>query len=151
MKTKMNFGFLLLLGVAAVGLAFTTVGFTNEKDPWRADQLMEPADLARTINDSTAQKPIIYSIGPGGSIKGDIEMGSAQEKENLVKFENALKNLSKDTAIVIYCGCCPFEHCPNIRPAFNLLTDMKFTNFKLLNLPHNLKIDWINKGYPMNE
>jgi hypothetical protein len=25
---------------------------------------------------------------------------------------------------------------------------MRFTNYKLLDLPHNIKIDWINKGYP---
>jgi len=26
---------------------------------------------------------------------------------------------------------------------------MKFTNYYLLNLPHNLKQDWIDKGYPV--
>jgi thiosulfate/3-mercaptopyruvate sulfurtransferase len=35
---------------------------------------------------------------------------------------------------------------PNIRPAFKLLTEMEFTHFKLLNLPHNLKTDWIDRG-----
>jgi len=50
---------------------------------------------------------------------------------------------------VIYCGCCPFEHCPNVRPAFQLLNEMKFTNQKLLNLSTNLKTDWIDKGYPV--
>jgi hypothetical protein len=25
---------------------------------------------------------------------------------------------------------------------------MKFTNYHLLNLPHNIKTDWISKGYP---
>ena len=148
MKTK--FISVILVSVAAIGFAFTKIAYQAEKYPWRADQLMEPADLAKAINDPAAVKPLIYSIGPGGNIKGDIEMGPAQEKENLAKFENTLKGLSKDTSIVIYCGCCPFEHCPNVRPAFKLLTDMHFTNFKLLNLSHNIKTDWISKGYPMN-
>lgn len=143
---KTRISIFVLITVAIAALAFTRI---TENDPWRPDQLMEPADLAKSINDPAAAKPIIYSIGPVGNIKGDIEMGPAQEKENLDKLKTALGQLSKDTSIVIYCGCCPFEHCPNVRPAFNLLTDMKFTNFKLLNLSHNIKTDWINKGYPV--
>jgi thiosulfate/3-mercaptopyruvate sulfurtransferase len=59
-----------------------------------------------------------------------------------------LSKILKDARIVIYCGCCPLEHCPNVRPAFILLNDMKFTNAQLLNLEHNVKTDWIDKGYP---
>jgi thiosulfate/3-mercaptopyruvate sulfurtransferase len=51
--------------------------------------------------------------------------------------------------IVFYCGCCPFNHCPNVRPAFKVLKQMGFTNFKLLNLPENLKVNWINIGGQM--
>lgn len=76
-------------------------------------------------------------------------MGPAKEKENLEKFRQQLIKLPKDAQIIIYCGCCPFEHCPNIRPAFSLLNEMKFTNQKLLNLTHNIKIDWIDHNYPV--
>lgn len=48
----------------------------------------------------------------------------------------------------MYCGCYPFERCPNIRHAINALKEMKFTNYQLLNLPHNIKINWKDKGYP---
>lgn len=127
-----------------------SITISEGKEPWKKEQLMEPADLAKIINDSNAKKPIIYSVGPGGDITGSIEMGPAKEKENLDKLKAALSKLDKDAAIVVFCGCCPFEHCPNIRPSFELLNEMKFTNHKLLNLPHNLKVDWIDKGYPMN-
>jgi hypothetical protein len=122
---------------------------TNQ-DPWKPDQLLTPADLAGTINNKNALQPVIYSIGPSAYIKGSIDIGNTKEKENLDKFKEQVSKLPKNAAIVIYCGCCPFEHCPNIRPAFNLLTKMNFTNYKLLNLEHNIKIDWINKGYPRN-
>jgi hypothetical protein len=36
-----------------------------------------------------------------------------------------------------------------VRPAFKLLNDLQFTNAKLLDLSHNLKADWIDKGYPV--
>lgn len=149
MKTKIIL--LSLLAIAALTFAFKSFTTQQGKDTWTEKQLIEPSELAEIINDPNVAKPIIYSIGPGGNIKGCIEMGAAQEKENLDKLKTALSKLNKNTEIVIFCGCCPFEHCPNIRPAFNLLNEMKFTNHKLLNLSHNLKMDWINKGYPMNE
>ena len=149
MKTKITV--LSIFIVAALAFAFKNNSVENSKEPWTKEQLMEPADLAGIINDSSAKKPIIYSVGPGGDIKGTIEMGPALEKENLDKLQAALSKLDRDTEIVIFCGCCPFEHCPNIRPSFELLNEMKFTNHKLLNLPHNLKVDWIDKGYPMEQ
>lgn len=111
---------------------------------------MNPADLAKILNDSASKKPYLFSIFYGG-IKNSIDIGPANEKGNLEKLKKQLSNLPKDADIVIYCGCCPFKDCPNIRPAFKLLNEMKFTNHKLLNLSHNLKVDWIDKGYPMNK
>ncbi len=138
---------IVLIGFIVFALqSFTTKEIGN---PWKKEQLMEPSELAAIINNPTVKKPIIYSIGPGADIKGCIELGAAQEKENLIKLATAVSRLDKNTEIVLLCGCCPFEHCPNIRPSFDLLTKMKFTNHKLLNLSHNLKVDWIDKGYPM--
>ena len=51
--------------------------------------------------------------------------------------------------VVIYCGGCPFSRCPNARPAFELLKELKFTKAKLLNLPTSLNENWVSKGYPM--
>lgn len=117
-------------------------------EPWTTGQLMAPADLAAVMNDPKQKKPIIICVGPGALIRGSLDMGPAKEKENLEKLRRALNKLPRDADVVIYCGCCPFDHCPNIRPAFNLLNEMKFSNAHLLNLEHNLKMDWIAKGYP---
>lgn len=149
MKTKTIF--LSILSIALIALAFKSFSIQQGKESWTEKQLMEPLELAKILNDPKAPKPIIYSIGPGGNIKGSVEMGAAQEKENLDKLQTELNKLAKDTDIVIFCGCCPFRDCPNIRPAFKLLNEMKFTNHQLLNLSHNLKTDWIDKGYPTNE
>ncbi|MBZ0097677.1 MAG: rhodanese-like domain-containing protein, partial [Taibaiella sp.] len=92
---------------------------------------------------------VVFNIGPSGKIKGAVNIGATQETDNLALLKKELEPLPRETEVVIYCGCCPFNHCPNIRPAFELLNEMKFTNAKLLNLPKNLKVDWINKGYPM--
>ena len=116
---------------------------------WKESQLMAPANLAKMLNDTLNKKPLLYSIGFSGGIKGSVELGPAAEKENLEKFKSEISNLDRNAEIIIYCGCCPFENCPNIRPAFSLLNELKFTNHKLLNLSENLKVDWIDKGYPV--
>jgi hypothetical protein len=116
---------------------------------WSADQLMEPGDLASILK-ANKNIPVLFSVGPAATIPGSKEIGMVKEAENLQRLKDELSNLSKSAAIVIYCGCCPFERCPNVRPAIQVLKEMNFTNYKLLNLPHNIKIDWIDQGYPVN-
>ncbi len=140
---------ILVLLVMITG-TFSFKNFEQQgNEPWRTDQLIEPSALAAILNDPSAKQPVLYSIGFGGGIKNSIIEGPAKDSINLLKWKNELQKLPKDANIVIYCGCCPFEHCPNIRPAFKLLNEMGFTNQKLLNLSHNLKADWIDKGYPI--
>ena len=133
-----------------VSVALMTLCFTLRQEPWTKEQLIEPATLAAIIKDPKTKKPVIYNIGPSGKIRGSIEIGPGRDPENIEKLKALLSKLPKETEIVIYCGCCPFKDCPNIRPPFQLLNKMGFKNHKLLNLPRNLKVDWIDKGYPMN-
>lgn len=114
---------------------------------WAEEQLMQPARLAQTLQ-SGKELPTVISIGPAALIPHSINIGMVQEKENMEKLEKQLAALPKESAVVLYCGCCPYEHCPNVRPAIALLNKMKFTNYHLLDLPHNIKKDWIDKGYP---
>jgi thiosulfate/3-mercaptopyruvate sulfurtransferase len=143
---KMSLKILALLLVLWYGLESKAQSRIN----WTNDQLMEPFELA-TVLKANKNLPIIFSIGPGATIPGSKDIGMVKDSANLQKLKDQLTNLSKDAEIVIYCGCCPFERCPNVRPAVQVLKDMNFTNYKLLNLSHNIKIDWIDKGYPTNE
>ena len=118
-------------------------------EPWTDKQLKEPAALAATLADAKAPQPVIFNIGPVQQIKGSIAIGPAKSQANLDKLKQQLAKLPKDKEVIIYCGCCPYSRCPNVRPAFELLQKMKFKNGKLLNLPSNLNDDWISKGYPM--
>lgn len=118
------------------------------KEPWTASALLAPTDLARTIETGAKQQPLVLSVGPAAMIKGSVDIGPASDQEGLDKLKAVLAKQPKDREIVIYCGCCPFARCPNIRPAYNLLKEMHFTHAKLLNLEHNIRTDWIDKGYP---
>jgi hypothetical protein len=122
-----------------------------QKEPWNTSQLLAPSALAAAIKGESSDTPLIISVGPGGLIKGSVDIGPANEKNNLEKLKTFLSEKPKDERIVIYCGCCPFEHCPNVRPAFTLLNRMGFTHHQLLDLSHNLKTDWIDHGYPVQD
>ncbi|MEO7215202.1 rhodanese-like domain-containing protein [Mucilaginibacter sp.] len=117
--------------------------------PWTDSELIEPAALAASIKANTATLPLIINIGAVEDIKGAKHIGAASKSENLKALKSMVATLPKNTGIVIYCGCCPFPKCPNIRPAFQELKKMGFTNVKLLNLPVNLQTNWIGKGYPL--
>jgi hypothetical protein len=135
--------------VTALLLSSIGQALPQSDEPWTDKQLKDPAVLAAAIADSKAPKPVIFNIGPVQQIKGAIAIGPASKNANLEKLKQQLAKLPKDKEVIIYCGCCPFSRCPNVRPAFELLQKMKFKNAKLLNLPSNLKDDWISKGYPI--
>lgn len=118
-------------------------------DPWTPSQLLEPADLAARIKNGTA--PLLICVGPSGLITGSIEAGPAHEAVHLDSLKTLLASVDRNREVVIYCGCCPFVHCPNVRPAFNLLLSMHFTHARLLDLSHNIKTDWLDHGYPVKQ
>lgn len=117
---------------------------------WTDKQLIDPAMLASEIREHK-NLPYIISVGPGAVIPGSQKMGMASTPEGMAALSATLDSLPKSTNVVIYCGCCPFEHCPNVRPAIDALKAKGFTNYSLLNLPTNIKTDWISKGYPVSD
>jgi thiosulfate/3-mercaptopyruvate sulfurtransferase len=151
MKKKHIIILVILLG--SITTAFT-ISNTNKKrangEPWKPQQLMEPAVLAAKL-EAPGKHPVIFDIGPSGVIKEAIEIGPGQEKANIDRLKKDLASLDKSSEVVVYCGCCPFKNCPNIRPAFEALNEAGFKNSYLLNLPENLRVDWIAKGYPMSK
>lgn len=141
MKQRHALAILIFLFTATQSLAQNSV-------TWTPDQLLEPAQLAHSL-DSGKNAPLVICVGPGAVIPHSIDVGPA--KDSLAKLRSTLLDLNRDAAIVVYCGCCPFDHCPNVRPAIALLKELHFTNYKLLNLPHNIKTDWLDKGYPASK
>jgi thiosulfate/3-mercaptopyruvate sulfurtransferase len=140
----------LLMLALALGLGAGNTGCQAAKQSWTDQDLKDPAALAAVLTATNQPKPVILNIGPVEQIKGAIEIGPATVPDNLTKLQEQMAKSPRNGEVVIYCGCCPFRTCPNLKPAYQQLKQMQFTNVKLLNLPSNLKEDWINKGYPMD-
>ena len=73
---------------------------------------------------------------------------SRETPSGIESLENTVASVPKDKQIVLYCGCCPWNRCPNVGPAYKRLHDLGFTNVKVLYIANNFGDDWVNKGYP---
>lgn len=122
-------------------------GMTGLDSPWKNTQLMATSRLAEMIGKGV--KVRIFNIGSVQDIKTAVHIGPAQDKLNLEKFRQKLETLSVKEPVVLYCGCCPMDKCPNIRPAFLLLKSSGFKNSFVLDIPVNLRKNWIDMGYPL--
>jgi hypothetical protein len=122
------------------------------QDPWTAKELVQPKTLAELI-EAKKQPPIYYVGFPtlyrnGSHIMGAVLSGPCSKAEGLDALKKAVSELPRDKEIFIYCGCCPFVKCPNIRPACSALHDLGFSDIKVVMFETNLRTDWIDKGYP---
>ncbi len=125
-------------------------------NPWTSSQVITSEKLNNILTSKKSNKPVLLMVGfdflyDQGHIPGSIFAGTASNKAGLEKLKNTVKNYKKNQSIVIYCGCCPMNHCPNIRPAFIALNDMGYKNVKVLDIPKDFEHNWENKGYPTSK
>jgi 3-mercaptopyruvate sulfurtransferase SseA len=114
--------------------------------------LIQPADFAKTLQ-GTGSKPVVMSVGPRmlftqAHIPGAEWIGPASTPDGLQKLRARVTAIKKSNTVVLYCGCCPWEHCPNVAPAYAELKRLGFSSVKVLYIANNLGADWVYKGYP---
>lgn len=118
---------------------------------WKKEQLMPTQELADKIKTNSKDKPIIFNVGPMENIKTAVFVGRATSATCVEKMKSTLAMENKAKPIVVYCGCCSYASCPNIKPAYDALIGLGFKNTKVLELPEGIKPDWVAKEYPMEE
>lgn len=141
MKTLTSVVALIVCGVIAA-VAGTDIDAAHQ---------ITPEALAKTLQ--SGQTPLVLNVGPKllydqAHIRGAEYVGATSSPEGLEKLRDRVKSLPKNTVMVLYCGCCPWEHCPNVRPAYTALEEMGFRNVKVLHVVQNIGADWVDKGYP---
>ena len=115
--------------------------------------LIQPADFAASLQ-SASPKPLILQVGSHvlfaeAHIPDAEYAGPTNQEAGLQILKDRVATLPKDTAIVLYCGCCPWDRCPNIAAAYNQLHAMGFTQLKVLYIADNFGSNWVAKGYPV--
>lgn len=151
-KIVASLGIVALL-VAAFGLAsFSATPLNASSDPWATEQTVQPTELAKELAESKTPPTVIFvgfkRLYTSGHIKGAQYHGTPGSEAGLKEFTAWATSLPRSTNLVIYCGCCPMERCPNIRPAFKALQDLGFTKLRVLLLPNDFASDWADKGLP---
>ena len=126
--------------------------FSFKQTPlWSKEQLMPTKELADKINANAKDKPLVLNVGPMEAIKTSVEVGRATSVTGIEKIKSTLGMENKNRMVVVYCGCCSYASCPNIKPAYDAVVAAGFKNTKVLELPEGIKPDWVAKGYPMEQ
>jgi hypothetical protein len=150
-STQVRYAVTAILAVASL-LAMTARAQQAAANPWTATQVTQPSQLAAKL--SKAGKPVILQVGfqvlyTSKHIPGSIYAGPASTPEGLEALKQAVHTLPKNADIYLYCGCCPIEKCPNIRPAYRELKAMGFTHLHVVMLESSFGKDWVAHGYPV--
>jgi len=142
----------ILVAAAWSLLLVSHVSLRAASDPWSASQTVQPADLLKELGDSKSAPTVVFvgfkRLYTSGHIKGAQYHGTAGNEAGIQELNAWASSLPRSTNLVIYCGCCPMERCPNLRPAFTALHDLGFTKLRVLILPTDFAADWADKGYP---
>jgi hypothetical protein len=116
--------------------------------------LIQPEELVHMLQATGTGKPLLLQVGSHllfdeAHIPGSVYAGPGSQPAGLQLLQSTVASFSRKKFIVLYCGCCPWDRCPNLGPAFKQLHDMGFSNVKVLYLANNLGADWVAKGYPV--
>jgi thiosulfate/3-mercaptopyruvate sulfurtransferase len=119
-----------------------------------SSELIQPEDLVKILQATKGEKPLMLQVGSyvlyaQAHIPGSEYVGPVNSQVGQQQLHRFVDSLPRKKFIVVYCGCCPWSHCPNVKPADDALRSMGFSNVKVLYLPYNFGMDWVNKGYPV--
>lgn len=119
-----------------------------------ASQLINPEELVNILRSPKREKPLMIQVGSHvlyqqAHIPGSEYIGAASSESGIQQLRKRVEPLPRNKFIVLYCGCCPWNHCPNVKPADDALRAMGFSNLKVLYFANNFGTDWVDKGYPV--
>ena len=146
-----NAGLVFVMAAVAV---LGSVVFAYQATSIPNSRLIQPEDLVKILESPKGEKPLMIQVGSHvlyaqAHIPGSEYIGPASREVGLGELRKRVESLPRGKFIVLYCGCCPWSHCPNVKPADDLLQSMGFTNLKVLYLADNFGANWVEKGYPV--
>jgi rhodanese-related sulfurtransferase len=141
----------LIFAAAAVLSIAHAAGQATSIPPAR---LIHAEDLVKLLQTSDKEKPLMIQVGSHvlfsqAHIPGSEYIGPASSETGLQQLRKRVASLPRTTLIVLYCGCCPWSHCPNVKPADDALRALGYTNVKVLYIADNFGANWVDKGYPV--
>ena len=146
-----------ILGTRNLAFAFLlTMVFTAPLCAAGGPHLIQPAELNKILQGPVKERPLIIQVGfrtmyEQAHIPGSEYVGAASSTQGLKELHKRVQGLPQSRFIVLYCGCCPWSHCPNVQPAYKELQSMGYRNVRVLYIESNFGADWVGKGYPTDK
>jgi hypothetical protein len=114
--------------------------------------LIRPNELAKLLAGPVAARPTLFHVGfevlyKGGHIPGSRFIGTASRPEGLEALRAAVRKLPQGKPLVLYCGCCPWGDCPNMKPAYAAVASTG-RKVQILYIAQNMQKDWVDAGLP---
>jgi hypothetical protein len=114
--------------------------------------LIQPKELAQALRGPIEQRPLVLQVGfrvlyRSGHIAGSRYIGPASKPEGLEALREAVRKLPRTKPLVLYCGCCPWADCPNMRAAYVAMGSVG-RSVRILYIAKNLQTNWIDAGLP---
>ena len=119
-----------------------------------SSRLINPEELVKILQSAKGEKPLMIDVGSHvlyeeAHIPGSEYIGPASSEAGIQQLRKRVEPLPRSKFIVLYCGCCPWSHCPNVKPAADALRALGFSNVKVLYIADNFGVNWVDKGYPV--
>lgn len=155
METPMRFAPQCVKSAALFAtLAILSIAAAAQANSIPATRLINPEDLVKLLQSSGKDKPLMIQVGSHvlfsqAHIPGSEYIGPASSEAGLQQLRRRIESLPRTKFIVLYCGCCPWSHCPNVKPADNALRSLGFANVKVLYIADNFGANWVDRGYPV--
>jgi hypothetical protein len=121
-------------------------------ETWTEAQVMTPEQLLQEL--SAPIKPTVVAVTfkqlyEHAHVPGALYFGPGQSPVTIANLKQWAERQPKDEEIVLYCGCCPWPDCPNIRSPFALLKDLGFTKLRVVKIETDFRRSWVEKKYPV--
>jgi thiosulfate/3-mercaptopyruvate sulfurtransferase len=144
----------VVCAVTVLALIAASAVFAFQANSIPASRLINPEELVKILQSPKGEKPIMIQVGSHvlyeqAHIPGSEYIGPASREIGILQLRKRVETLPRNKFIVIYCGCCPWNHCPNVKPADDALHQLGFTNAKVLYISDNFGANWVDKGYPV--
>jgi rhodanese-related sulfurtransferase len=116
---------------------------------------LQPEALAKRLAEP-GDRPLLLHVGfkklyQQAHIPGSEFFGPGSEPEVIARLRQRVAELPRDREIVVYCGCCPWSRCPNVKPAYQALHELGFTRVTTLYIDDDFGANWVAKGYPVSK
>jgi 3-mercaptopyruvate sulfurtransferase SseA len=149
MKVGRSLGCLMVVVLAAAAAGGAALGQAATTIP--KDALVQPEALHRELQ-GNAHAAVILQVGSRmmfdqAHIPGAEYAGQGSQPDGLQALRMRVGALPRSKEVVLYCGCCPWDKCPNVAPAWALLHGMGFTQVRVLYIAQNFGADWVARGY----